>query len=71
MVYSIPFKSKDDSFIVHSETVTCNNFLVTQLEKKFRFCGYEHELLIILGQLNVFFTHYNPPLNKCFFRISF
>jgi hypothetical protein len=54
--YSIPFKSKDDSFIVHCETVTCNNFLVTQLEKKFRFSGYGNELLIILGQLNLFFT---------------
>jgi len=24
-----------------------------------------------MGQLNVFFTHYNPPLNKYFFRIPF
>jgi hypothetical protein len=36
--------------------MTCNNFLVTQLEKKFRFCGYGHEILIILGQLKLFFT---------------
>jgi len=55
-LHSIPFKSKDDSFTVYSETMTCNNFLVTQFKKKFRFCGYGHEILIILGQLNIFFT---------------
>ena len=69
--YSIPFKSEDNSSTVHSETVTCNNFLVTQLEKKFRSCGYGHELLIILGQLNLFFTNTNDLLINISFVFRF